>query len=105
MQPALLLVLLLPPPTAGALRLARRDRPRAWRASDRGEPPGMQRIDRHVVSGREGIHRVARPVEQRAELEQLALRVDGDETGATPVVRLIGPQPDNPSPGTRKRTT
>src|SRR5690349_4836260 len=37
-QPALFLVFLFPPPTAGALALARRDRARARRASDRHEP-------------------------------------------------------------------
>src|SRR5262249_17274898 len=67
-----LLVFLLPPPASGALRLAGSDRPRARRAPDRDEALGVQRVDRHVVGGRAGEHLLARPVEQRAELEQVA---------------------------------
>src|SRR6516164_2637122 len=54
MEPAFLLALLLPPPAAGALRLAGLERPRAGRAADRGEAAGMERVQRHVMLGREG---------------------------------------------------
>ena len=70
MQPALGLGFDLPPPASGAFRLAGGDRPRAGRAADRGETLGVQRIDRNIVGGDQGEELLARPIEQRIELEQ-----------------------------------
>ena len=76
---AFLLVVRFPPPAAGAFRFTRCDRARAWGAADRREGLCVQRVDRHVVVGGEGLYRLAGPVEQRAELQQSAL-VDRDES-------------------------
>ena len=70
MQPAFLFFFLFPPPAAGALGLARRDRARAGRAADREEAAIVQPIVGNIVLADEIKDAFARPVQQRIDLEQ-----------------------------------
>src|SRR5215475_9213705 len=78
-QPALALVLALPPPAPGALRLAGLDSARAGGAADRRETLRVQRVDRDGMAPDEVQELSPRPVEQRVELDQAALRIGGDQ--------------------------
>src|SRR6187551_2145991 len=69
MQPAFFLVFLFPPPAAGPLVLARLNRARAGRAADGRETAIVQRIDGNAMFVGESGNRIARPVEQRIDLE------------------------------------
>ena len=100
MQPALLLALVLPPPAPGPLGFAGAHRARAGGAADRDEAFLVQRIGRHAVRGGEGARRLARPVEQRAELEEAAPAVGLDQIDAArcadwsarrPVIQPLAP--------------
>src|SRR6478735_7744768 len=73
MKPALFLAFLFPPPASGALRFVGGDRPRAGGATDGREALCVKRVDREIVAGHEGQQLLARPVEQRVELDQTAL--------------------------------
>src|SRR3984957_6826909 len=101
MQPAFLFLVRFPPPAARALGLARRDRARAWRAGDRGEPLGVPGIDGGLVRDRERPPPLARPVEQGAELEQAA-RIARHHVDVAAVAGLVGAQADDPRRGSRQ---
>src|SRR5277367_5333197 len=75
MQAAFLFLRLLPPPAPGTLRLTRHDGASARRAADRQKAALMQRIGRHVVGVHEFAHAFTRPIEQRIDLDQIALFV------------------------------
>src|SRR5262245_3972973 len=104
-QSAFALVLVLPPPAAGAFRLAGGDRPGAGCAADRGEALGVQRVDRNVVGADIGEQLLAAPVEQRAELEQAVLRLGGDDRHVATMRGLLGAQTRDPGLRTRERAT
>src|SRR5579862_3206660 len=76
MQAAFLFLRLLPPPAPGTLRLTGHDGAGARRAADRQKAPLMQRIAWHVVGAHEFARAVARPIEQRIDLDQTALFVE-----------------------------
>src|SRR6516165_1540316 len=100
MQPALLFLLLLPPPPAGALGFARCDGARTWSAANRREAAVVQGIVGNVMLPDERAHAFARPVEQRAYLDQPMMWVDGGKGDAGALVRLIGAQARDPCGGT-----
>ena len=83
-QPALLAVLVLPPPASGADVLAGRDGARAGLAADRREAAGMQRVDGDVVGGDVGVEPLERPVGQRVDLDQPVAGVPGGERHIAP---------------------
>src|SRR5262249_22196143 len=76
-QAAFLLVLLLPPPAAGALGLAWLHRAGAGRAADRQKARVMQGVVGNAVLVHEGDHALARPVEEGIKLDQAARAIDG----------------------------
>src|SRR6476620_11836364 len=69
MQPALLLLFVLPPPAAGARMLARLHRARARLAADGDEAARVQRIHRYVVLGDVSREPLRRPIGDRIDLE------------------------------------
>ena len=77
MQAAFLLLFLLPPPSPGALGLSARHRTRARRAADRHEALVMQGIVGNAVLADEREDLLAGPVEQRVDLDQPVMRIDG----------------------------
>src|SRR5690348_9109159 len=99
MQAALLLALLFPPPAAGALDLAGRDGARARSAADGGKAFGVQGVDRNVALAGETQHRLARPIEERIELENAAVPIDTHQADVAARVRLAGPDARNPGRG------
>src|SRR5208282_369432 len=99
MQPALLLLFLLPPPSPGAFRLAGRDGTRARCAADRRETAVMQGIAGNAVLADEREHPLARPVEQRIYLDQPVMRIDRSKGDAGALVRLIRAQTRDPRGG------
>jgi len=103
MQAAFLGRVVLPPPAPGPLGLAGTDGTGAGLAADRDETPLVQRVERDAVLAGEGQSLVARPVEQRVELDQVALAVDLGEGDAATRSRLVGPQPGDPGCGAGER--
>ncbi len=77
MEPALLSLFLLPPPSSGTLGLARRDGACAWCATDRHEAEVVQTVVGNAVVADEREHLLACPVEQRADLDQPVMRIFG----------------------------
>jgi hypothetical protein len=82
MQPALLLLFLLPPPSSGALGLARRNGPRARCATDRCETGIMPGTAGNVVLADKREYLLARPVEQWIYLDQPVMWIDRSKGGA-----------------------
>src|SRR5262245_56745529 len=104
MQPALLLLFVLPPPSTGTLALSGRHCAGAGGAADRQEALVMQRAVGNVVLADECEHLLAGPVEQRVHLDQAELRIDGRKRDAGTVVRLVGAQSRDPSGGSGEGT-
>src|SRR5690242_18505769 len=102
MQAAFLLAARLPPPAAVALGFTGRNRARAWRAADRDEALSVQRIDGHAVRGDRGEHLLARPVEQRIELDDVAAGIERGKPAGAPRLGLVGPRAGEPGGGARK---
>src|SRR3954464_169964 len=75
-QSAFLFFVLFPPPAAGALGLARRHRARAGRAADREEAAIVQLVVGNIVLADELEDALARPVQQRIDLEQMVGRIE-----------------------------
>src|SRR5215510_13747092 len=75
-QAAFLLVVLFPPPAAGALGLTLLHCARAGRAADRQEALIVQRIDRNAVLPHERDDTLARPVEQRIDFDERTSGID-----------------------------
>src|SRR5580692_8377028 len=73
-DPALLVLGILPPPAAGARVLAGLDGARAGRAADRGEALVVQRVDGDAVGLRVGAHLLHRPADERVHLRHAAVR-------------------------------
>ncbi len=96
MQAALFLLVLLPPPAAGALALAGLERARAGRAADGEKAHGVQLIDGHAERLGRGDDALARVIGERIELDELALDIELDEIDALARLRLIGAQPGHP---------
>src|SRR3546814_953081 len=79
MEPAFPSCVGLPPPAAGALRLAGLHRPGAGLAPDREKALRVKRIDRHPRGLGEPHHFLARPIEERRDLDQPALLIPSGE--------------------------
>src|SRR5258708_35726443 len=103
MQAAFLFLRLLPPPAPGTLRLARHDGAGAGRAIARQKAALMQGIARHVVGAHEFARAVARPIEQRIDLDQTALFVEQRRQQLGAVGGLVGAQPGDPGGAAIKR--
>jgi hypothetical protein len=98
-QPALLVVLLLPPPAAGAFRFSWPARACAGRAADRCEAFGMERIGWNALVHHEGQDRLPGPVEQRIDLEQATFGVKLDNPHFRTMRGLLTAQTGDPSFG------
>ena len=99
MQPAFLFLFLLPPPSPGALGLARCNGPRARSAADRREAAVMQTVVGDVVLADEREHTLTRPVKQWVDFDQPVIRIEGSKGNACALVRLIRAQARDPSSG------
>src|SRR5579883_3517925 len=102
-QPTLLLLLLLPPPATGPLRLVGRDCAYAWCAADRQKAAVMQAVVRNPVVAHEARDAIARPIEQRVQLDKAILRIGGHKAHHRPLRRLFGAHASHPAgrPGER----
>jgi hypothetical protein len=89
MQSAFLPGLLLPPPPAGALRLARLDRTRARSATDRQKAPVVQIVVGDGVLADEREDPLARPVEQGIHLDEPIMRIDRSKGDAGALIGLV----------------
>src|SRR6516225_7741511 len=98
-QPTLLLLFVLPPPSAGTLGVAARYRASARRAANRREAPVMQNVVGNAVLTDERKHLLARPVEQRIYLDELVVWIDCCSADAGALVRLIRTQTRDPCGG------
>src|ERR1700724_2360053 len=96
MQTAFLFLRLLPPPAPGTLRLTRHNGAGAGRATDREKAALMERIAWHVVGAHEFARALARPIEQRIDLDETALFVEQSSQYLGAVGGLIGAQPGDP---------
>src|SRR5258706_12474623 len=94
MQPALLVLGLLPPPAPRANVLARLDSARAGRAADARVAEGVQCVRRHVVAPDVAPDLVLAPVGHRIELGEAVL-------GAELFHVQIGPRPGRRAPQPR----
>src|SRR6476659_6804498 len=99
-QAACLLSLLLPPPASGALMLIGADGAGAGRAADRGEAAVMQRVVGNVFTRDKLDDALARPVEQRIDLDQIARAIMLGEMRVRAFDRLFDAQAGDPSIGT-----
>src|SRR5262249_46910233 len=105
MQPALLLVLVLPPPAAGALGFSRPNCAGAGGAADRGEAACVQHIVRDRLARDEIRDPHRAPVKQRADLEKIARRVEFRKADVGALVRLCRSQPGDPGGGADERAS
>src|SRR5205085_12485397 len=94
MEAALARLVLLPPPAPGPLILALQNRARAGLAADRGETPLVQRIHRDLLHLAKIEDLLAGPVEERRDLDEVALQHRQRDRAALP--RLVGAQPGHP---------
>src|SRR6266849_4306306 len=97
MKAAFLFAAVFPPPTAGALRLAGAHRAGARRATDRQKSSLVQRVDRDLVGGGKLLQSLAGPIDQRVELEEIALSIGNHKTDLHAIRRLLGTQAGDPS--------
>src|ERR1700692_1242592 len=105
MEPALLFLVLLPPPSAGALGLAGRHRAGARFTADRQEAAVMKWVVGNASVVQVGNHSVTCPIEQRVDLDKLILLIDRGAGDQCAVGRLIGAHTRDPCDGASKRTT
>src|SRR5260370_8108586 len=103
MKAAFLFAAVFPPPTAGALRLTGAHRTGERRAADRQKSSLVQRIDRDLVGGGKLFQSLAGPIDQRVELEEIALSIGNHEANLRPICRLLGTQAGDPSLRARER--
>ena len=66
------------------------------------KPLVMQAVVGDCLIAHEGRHALARPIQQRVELQQTMLRIDRGEAQHGAIGRLLGAQPGHPSAGARK---
>ena len=92
----------LPPPSAGELGLAGPDCTGARCAADRRKAPVVQGIVGNAVFADERENPLARPVEQRVDLDQPMMRIDNGKRDAGALMRLIGAQAGDPCRGPRE---
>ena len=71
MQAAFALLVVFPPPAAGALGFTGLDGAGAGFAADRGIATGMQRVDGHRLISDQRVDAVEIPVGERVELDQV----------------------------------
>jgi hypothetical protein len=101
-QPALLFLLLFPPPASAALGLSWRNGARAWGAANRQEAAVVQGVARHAMFPNKGGNLRARPVEERTDFDQIVCGVDRGKRYAGAFVRLVRAKPGDPRGGARK---
>src|SRR6202790_2788405 len=104
-EPALLFLVLLPPPSAGALGLAGRPRAGARFTADRQEATVMKWVVGNASVVQVGDHSVTCPIEQRVDLDELVLLIDRGAGDQYAIGRLIGAHTRDPCDGASKRTT
>src|ERR1700686_3281868 len=104
-EPALLFLVLFPPPSAGALGLAGRHRAGARFTADRQEAAVMKWVVGHASVVQVGDHSVTCPIEQRVDLDELILLINRGAGDQCAVGRLIGAPTRAPCDGAGKRTT
>src|SRR6202790_223531 len=75
-EPTLLFLVLLPPPSAGALGLAGRHRAGARFTADRQEAAVMKWVVGNASVVQVGDHSVTCPIEQRVDLDELILLIN-----------------------------
>ena len=92
MTATFLAAFMFPPPAACALGFARRDGARAGRATDGQKALRVKRADRHIVVAGETGDALARPVEERTELHEIAAGVERHCFHAGAVLRGVGAQ-------------
>src|SRR5690242_13360735 len=85
---------LFPPPTAGALALARLNCASTRRAADTGESASVERMHRNAVGSRVFLHLGAGPIRQRIQLQASAGVLDLANVGAR--LGLLPPQSGRP---------
>ena len=106
MQPALFLLVSLPPPSSGALRLTGRDGARARGAADRRDNPGHGACCRECrVCPNERDDLVARPVKQRVHLDDAIVVIDRRECNRGAFLGLVSAQPRDPCGRSRERSS
>src|SRR6202051_3290011 len=103
-EPTLLFLVLLPPPSAGALGLAGRNRAGARFAADRQEAAVMKWIVGNASVVHVGDHSVTCPIEERVDLDELILLIDRGAGDKCAIGRLIGAHTRDPCDGASKRT-
>src|ERR1700686_2429130 len=104
-EPTLLFLVLLPPPSAGALGLAGRHRAGARFTADRQEAAVMKWVVGNASVMQVGDHSVTCPIEQRVDLDELILLIDRGAGDQCAIGRLIGAHTRDPCDGASKRTT
>src|ERR1700730_1568298 len=104
-EPAFRFLVLLPPPSAGALGLAGGHRAGARFPADRQEGAVMKWVVGNASVVHVGDHSVTCPIEQRVDLDELILLIDRGTGDQCAVGRLIGAHTSDPCAGASKRTT
>src|SRR6202790_1472875 len=105
LEPTLLFLVLLPPPSAGALGLAGRHRAGARFTADRQEAALMKWVVGNASFVRGGDQLITCPIEQRVDLDELILLINRCAGDQCAVGRLIGAHTRDPCDGASKRTT
>jgi hypothetical protein len=104
MQTALFLLIFLPPPTPGTLRLADANRAGAGGAADRRKSAIVQDIVGNTVVSDVTRKVLPAPISERIDFDKPVLLVDFGERGAAPVLRLFGAKSGDPRVCTGERS-
>ncbi|CAK7255183.1 exported protein of unknown function [Shinella sp. WSC3-e] len=96
MQAAFALLVVLPPPAAGALGLAGLDGARTGFAADRGIAAPVHRVHRNRIVGDIGLDALDVPVGQRIDLDQAAFGVELRERRVGTVAGLAAAKAGDP---------
>jgi len=103
MRPACNDLLLLPPPSSGALGFSGSYGARARCAADRSEAAVVQNMIGNVVLADERNHLFTRPIEQWVDFDQPVARRDDRKGGGDTLIGLIGTQAGDPRDSARER--